>query len=168
VPLDQSTSEQQGVTVVALAGQLDSRTAPDFEKALLKLVAGGKREILLDLAQLEYVASAGLRIFVMVGKRLQADGGRLALCALNESVLKVLEISGFVPLFPIRPDRKEAIPWLLSNARVARVSNLAGEILRRETTANPRHAPLAAADHEKTAYAAELLRKKDPPAGKKS
>lgn len=167
MPLEVATSEQQGVTVVALSGQLDSRTAPEFEKTLLKLVAAGEHEILLDLGELEYVASAGLRIFVMVGKRLQADGGRLALCSLNESVMKVLEISGFVPLFPIRPNRKEAIPWLLSNAKVARVSNLAGEILRRETTAAPRPAPLAAADHEKTALAAELLRKKDPPPGKK-
>ena len=118
--LEQQASEEQGVTVVALSGQLDSRAAPDFEKALLKLIAEKKHEILLDLTALEYVASAGLRVFVMVGKRLHAEGGRLALCALNEGVMKVFEISGFVPLFPILPNRREAIPWLLANARAGR------------------------------------------------
>lgn len=159
--LDQLVTEEQGVTVVALAGQLDSRAAPDFEKALLKLLADKKHEILLDLTALEYVASAGLRVFVMVGKRLQADGGRLALCALNESVMKVFEISGFVPLFPILPNRREAIPWLLANARTGRISSLAGEILRRDA-GSARSAAPGAADREKSSYAAELLRKSDP------
>lgn len=162
MPLEQATAEEQGVTVVALAGQLDSRTAPEFEKALLKLLGEKKLEILLDLAALEYVASAGLRVFVMVGKRLQADGGRLALCALEPGVLKVLEVSGFVPLFPILPNRKEAIPWLLANAKVGRIGSLAGEILRRDAGAAAPRAPLGAADRERAAYAAELLKKRDP------
>ena len=162
MPLEQKVVEVEGVTVVALAGQLDSRTAPEFEKGLLKLLGERKLEVLLDLAELEYVASAGLRVFVMVGKRLQAEGGRLALCALAPGVLKVLEISGFVPLFPILPNRREAIPWLLANAKVGRIGSLAGEILRREGGAAPRTSPLGAADREKSAYAAEILKKHDP------
>jgi anti-anti-sigma factor len=162
VALEQQASEDQGVTVVALSGQLDSRAAPDFEKALLKLIAEKKHEILLDLTALEYVASAGLRVFVMVGKRLQAEGGRLALCALNEGVMKVFEISGFVPLFPILPNRREAIPWLLANARAGRISSLAGEILRRDG-GGPRPPAPGAADREKSSYAAELLGKPAPP-----
>jgi anti-anti-sigma factor len=161
MPLEQQVAQEQGVTVVALAGQLDSRTAPELEKSLLQLVAKGERELLIDLAALDYVASAGLRIFVMVGKRLAADGGRLALCAVNASVLKVLEVSGFVSLFPLLPNRREAIPWLLANARAARVSSLAGELLRKEGGA-PAPRPAAGADREKSAYAAELLKRKPP------
>ena len=162
MPFEVQTRDEGRVLVVAISGQLDSRTAPEFEKGLLKLLGERKLEVLLDLAELEYVASAGLRVFVMVGKRLQAEGGRLALCALAPGVLKVLEISGFVPLFPILPNRREAIPWLLANAKVGRIGSLAGEILRREGGAAPRTSPLGAADREKSAYAAEILKKHDP------
>lgn len=146
---------------MALAGQLDSRAAPDFEKALLKLLAEKKLEILLDLAGLEYVASAGLRVFVMIGKRLQAEGGRLALCSLDAGVMKVLEISGFVPLFPILPNRREAVPWLLAHARTGRITSLAGEILRRDA-GGARPVGPGASDREKAGYAADLLREPDP------
>ncbi len=156
MPFEAQSVEAKGVAILALSGQLDSRAAPEFEKSLLKLLTAGEREILLDLKRLEYVASAGLRVFVMIGKRLEADGGRLALCALNPSVLKVLEVSGFVPLFPIRPDRQDAIAWLTSNAHAARISNLAGDLLRKD--AGPTQGrPAGVADQQKSSYAAEIL-----------
>ena len=157
------------MTVVALSGQLDSRAAPDFEQTLGKLVAGGKHELLLDLAALEYVASAGLRVFVVIGKRLQADGGRLALCSLGAGVRKVLEVAGFIHLFPIRSDRNDAIQWLLESVRAARVTNLAGDLLRREG-GGARPAAFGMADSERAALARELLSKTGenpvPPAAK--
>lgn len=158
--LEVVTSEEQGVTVVAAVGSIDSKSSPDFEKALVKLLGEKKREIVLDLARLDYVASAGLRVFVMTGKRLQADGGRLALCSVNPSVMKVLEVSGFVALFAIRPSRQDAVDWLSSGAKVARISSLAGEILRKDAgTAAPR--PIGAPDSEKSAYAKDLLSSTD-------
>lgn len=159
MPLELQTSEEQGVTVVAAAGAIDSKTAPELEKALLKLLGEKKREIVLDLARLDYVASAGLRVFVMVGKRLQADGGRLALCSVNPSVMKVLEVSGFVTLFAIRPSRRDAVDWLTAGAKSARVTRLAGEILRKDDAPAPR--PSGPADAAKTAYAKDLLASTD-------
>ena len=154
--LEIQSSDEHGVAVVAPIGSIDSKSAPEFEKALAKLLGEKKREIVLDLTRLDYVASAGLRVFVMTGKRLQADGGRLALCSVNESVMKVLEVSGFVPLFAIRPSRQEAIDWLSSGAKVARISSLAGEILRKDGgAATPR--PTGAPDSAKSAYAKDLL-----------
>ena len=154
--LELQTSEEMGVAVVAAVGSIDSKTAPELEKALVKLLAEKKREIVLDLERLDYVASAGLRVFVMIGKRLQAERGRLALCAVNPSVMKVLEVSGFVVLFAIRGSRQEAIDWLVSGARLARVSSLAGEILRKDA-AVPGARPAGIADSSKSAYAADLL-----------
>ena len=154
--LEIQTAEEQGVAIVVPAGQVDSKSSPDLEKAMVKLLGEKKREIVLDLSRLDYVASAGLRVFVMIGKRLQADGGRLALCSVNPSVMKVLEVSGFVALFAIQPSRREAIEWLTSGAKLARVSSLAGELLRKDgggTTARPS----GTADTQKSAYAKELL-----------
>jgi anti-anti-sigma factor len=156
VALDLQTTEEHGVTVVAAAGSIDSKTSPDLEKALVKLLGEKKREIVLDLARLDYVASAGLRVFVMVGKRLQAEKGRLALCAVNPSVMKVLEVSGFATLFAIRPSRQEAIDWLASGAKLSRVSSLAGEILRKDAP-GPGTRAAGIADSAKSSYAADLL-----------
>ncbi len=154
--LELQTSQEAGVAVVAAIGSIDSKTAPELEKALVKLLAEKKREVVIDLSRLDYVASAGLRIFVMIGKRLQAEGGRLALCSVNPSVMKVLEVSGFVALFAIRPSRQEAIEWLASGAKLSRVSNLAGEILRKDGAgAAARSAGVA--DSAKSSYAADLL-----------
>jgi anti-anti-sigma factor len=156
MPLELQTSDLHGVAVVAAIGSIDSKTSPELEAALVKLLGEKKREIVLDLARLDYVASAGLRVFVMIGKRLQAEKGRLALCAVNPSVMKVLEVSGFVTLFAIRPSRQEAVDWLASGAKLSRVSSLAGEILRKDgAPAGAR--PAGAADSAKSAYAADLL-----------
>jgi stage II sporulation protein AA (anti-sigma F factor antagonist) len=156
VALEIQIADEQGVAVVAAAGAIDSKSAPELEKVLVKLLGEKKREIVLDLARLDYVASAGLRVFVMIGKRLQADGGRLALCSVNPSVMKVLEVSGFVALFAIRPSRQDAVDWLTSGAKVARISSLAGEILRKDGgAALPR--PTGAPDPAKSAYAKDLL-----------
>ena len=154
--LELQTTEEHGVAIVAAIGSIDSKTSPELEAALVKLFGEKKREIVLDLARLDYVASAGLRVFVMIGKRLQAENGRLALCAVNPSVMKVLEVSGFVALFAIKPTRQEAVQWLASGAKMSRVSNLAGELLRKEGGAAGAR-PAGVADAAKSAYAVDLL-----------
>lgn len=154
--LELTVSEEAGVAVVALVGSLDSKTAPDLEKSLGKLTAEKKRELVIDLARLDYVASAGLRVFVMIGKRLAAEGGRLALASVNPSVMKVLEVSGFAKLFALKASRQEAIDWLAGGAKQSRLSTLATEILRKDGEPKPVR-PTGTADPAKGAYAAELL-----------
>ena len=120
-------SEDGGVVVVAPAGQLDSRAAPEFEREVLKAVGKSKRELLFDLSALDYVASAGLRVVIMIGKRLQADGGALALCGLNASVRQVFDVAGFSRLFPIHADRTGALAAIKKSARLAGIGRLVGE-----------------------------------------
>jgi stage II sporulation protein AA (anti-sigma F factor antagonist) len=153
--------EVEGIAVVAPAGQLDSKAAPEFEKATLRALTRTTREAVFDLARVDYIASAGLRVVIMAGKRLQAEGGQLVLCALNPSVRQVFEVAGFVKLFPIHRDRAEAIAALQSGARDARVRHLAGDLLHRGrgTGHMPRTPILNAADPDRVALAAEILRR---------
>ena len=94
-------SEQDGVTVAALSGRLDSATSGEAQQALASGLDGCGR-LLLDLA---YVSSAGLRVFLMLAKQSRAAGGRLALCSLAPEVKEVFDISGFTALFMLLPDR---------------------------------------------------------------
>ena len=153
--------EVDGIAILAPAGQLDSKAAPEFEKATMKALGRTTREAVLDLAKVDYIASAGLRVVIMAGKRLQAEGGQLVLCALNASVRQVFEVAGFVKLFPIHRDRAEAITALQSGAKAARVRHLAGDLLHRGTGTGhmPRAPMLSSADPDRVALAAEILRR---------
>lgn len=97
------------VQVVELTGRLDSITAPEFDKKIVELP--GSR-IVLDLAKLEYISSAGLRSVLGALKRATAGGGKLALAAPIPSVVEVFEISGFITLVTVYPDRASAVAAL--------------------------------------------------------
>ncbi len=94
---------------VTISGHLDSATAPLFEAHLLGGIARGERRVLVDCAPLGYVNSAGLKVFLLAAKRLEAGGGQLVLCALAPSVLLIFEMIGFSRIMKIVPAREEAL-----------------------------------------------------------
>jgi stage II sporulation protein AA (anti-sigma F factor antagonist) len=102
-------SEQIGsATVVKPTGDLNAATSATLEKALLDHLAAGRNRIVLDLAGVRYVASAGLRVFLILAKRLKADGS-FCLARPGTQVSQVLEMSGFASILSIKPDLDEAV-----------------------------------------------------------
>jgi anti-sigma B factor antagonist len=97
------------VRVLVLAGRLDTETAADLELALQDLQAAGASRFVIDLAEIGYVSSAGLRVLLALAKQLEGGRGSLRLCALNESVKQVFDVAGFSRLFAIFPDRDAAL-----------------------------------------------------------
>ncbi|HWS27886.1 MAG TPA: STAS domain-containing protein [Xanthomonadales bacterium] len=92
----QITDIQEGnVVVVCPVGRIDSTTAAELERACDDHLARGAKRLLLDLGGTQYVSSAGLRVFLVVGKKLQRVGGRLALCNMQPLVREVMAIAGF-------------------------------------------------------------------------
>lgn len=89
-----------GYCVVRLSGRLDAVTAPDAEGALGGLVDEGQTHLAIDLSAMEYVSSAGLRVFLVTAKKLKAAGGELSLAGLAGNVKEVIEISGFPSIMP--------------------------------------------------------------------
>ncbi len=79
-------------------GRLDSTTAPEAEAILLQM---GDRfdTIILNLAGMEYVSSAGLRIFKQLHILMMKKNGRLFFKNVNKTVMEVFEITGLVGLF---------------------------------------------------------------------
>ncbi len=84
-----------------LQGRMDAQTSPLFEKELHGLVGRGKREIFIDCADVDYVSSAGLRVFASFQKQLKPISGGIVLRRPSENLLKVLTLSGFDKLFEI-------------------------------------------------------------------
>jgi anti-anti-sigma factor len=103
-----STRTSNDIHIVAIAGSLDSATAPEAQKALDAVVAGAKK-VALDFSQLDYISSAGLRVLLGVAKKLRSSGGTLGMFGLNQSVREVFDISGFSAILPVYPSEAEAV-----------------------------------------------------------
>lgn len=79
---------------LALAGRLDSSSAPDLEDALSASL-DGVEALVLDFAQVDYLSSAGLRVLLSAQKRMSAGPGGLRLRNVNAAVRDVLDMTGF-------------------------------------------------------------------------
>jgi stage II sporulation protein AA (anti-sigma F factor antagonist) len=102
--------ESAGDVVIArLAGRLDSSSAAAAEEQLTRIVGSGTPRLAIDLSKLEYISSAGLRVLLLVARKVQQAGGRLALFGLTPNVHEVFSISGFNTIFTIRADAAAAI-----------------------------------------------------------
>ena len=104
-----STKKIGEVFVVSAAGQINSANAAELEKNVLEWVEGGQRKWVFDMAGLEYISSAGLRVVLLLAKRLKQNGGHLVLCCLQPHVLEVFDISGFLSILDVAESRKMAL-----------------------------------------------------------
>ncbi len=87
-----------GVVVVTLFGELDSRTAPIVQDKLMDLPSPEAR-VLLEMSGVNYISSAGLRALLMLYRRMANSDGRVALVGLTESIRDVMTVTGFLDFF---------------------------------------------------------------------
>jgi anti-anti-sigma factor len=108
------TRKAYDVLVVDMSGRLDSHTAGDAGDRIVKIAQGEDKRVLLNLDQLDYVSSAGLRVIVTGAKLLQGNRGELKICNAKGGVKNVLETSGFHSLSKIYATEKEAVAAFLA------------------------------------------------------
>ena len=104
-----STKDMKRVSLVTVAGRVDSATAPDFEKALQSLIQANRNQIVLDLNGVEYMSSAGIRGMVSALKAAKSGGGDVRLAQLSTRVKDVLELAGLQSIFTIYDSLIEAV-----------------------------------------------------------
>lgn len=78
--------------VIELEGRLDTMTAPELESALGDL--NGVKELVIDMKNLEYISSAGLRV-ILKAQKIMNEKGSMKLKNVGESIMEVFEITGF-------------------------------------------------------------------------
>ena len=98
-----------GVVAVTPSGRIDTSTAPFLEQHLLRLLAGGERRIVVDFSGVDYISSAGLRVMLVLARRVRDANGQLGLCAMGDAVRQVFQLAGFLPLFIVRDSRAAAV-----------------------------------------------------------
>lgn len=100
------------VVVVAAAGRIDYQNAEEFKFALmphLENCGAGRDQIVLDLSQLQYISSAGLRILMIAAKDARARQGKLLAVTLQPVVREIFEISRFTLVFEIFDSVRDAL-----------------------------------------------------------
>ena len=90
------------------SGSLDSTTSVDFGKSLISKVESGASNIVLDLSDLDYMSSAGIRTLLQAAKLMKTKDRQLSLCSLNNQVQEVFDISGFSAIFTLHSDVEQA------------------------------------------------------------
>ena len=98
-----------GITRLALKGRLDPTTVGELDAWIGRVIAVGAKKVLLDLEELEYVSSAGLRVLLQAAKKIGVAGGRLLLCEPQRSVKQVLDIAGFSSMMAVFDTEAEAL-----------------------------------------------------------
>src|SRR5262245_9510794 len=107
--MDISEDRKAGAAILALSGKLDATTAKTFEEKILQVINSGAQRLIVDRSLLEYVSSAGLRVFLLAAKRLRANDGKIALCGLQDHIRQVFDLAGFSSTLSIYGSRDEAI-----------------------------------------------------------
>ena len=101
--------DQNGITVFVLEGRIDTEGSVDLDMTLQAAVSAGKYKMVLDMAQVSYISSAGLRTLADVVTKNKENGGDLKLVAVNRRVLRVLRIIGFDRFFSLHDTVEEAV-----------------------------------------------------------
>jgi anti-sigma B factor antagonist len=114
-----ATSEAGPVLVVTLAGSLDSRSSPAVQEQILALLKGDDR-ILLDLTDVSFVSSAGLRTMLLLYRQAQCLSSSVALVGLSDELHTVLSATGFLGFFLVAPDIAAGVEALRADQREAR------------------------------------------------
>ena len=103
--------EEKGgnVKIVGLHGKLDASASPIVEEALMRLLDGGERQLVLDFSNVDFISSLGLRVLVATAKYMQKNKGKLAIAALTKHVYDVFQIAGFTRIFSVYSTCDEAV-----------------------------------------------------------
>ena len=103
------TKELNEIRAVFLEGRLDIHRSLEVEADLDRMIADGVTRMVIDLNDLEFLSSSGLRVFLGLLKKLRTQNGRLALCRIPAEVRKVIRISELEDLFDIHEEMDSAV-----------------------------------------------------------
>lgn len=107
--IELQTERIEGVLVISLSGDIRALEAERFHEELWEATGGPDKSVLLDLENLAYINSAGLRSILMVAKRLREGKAKFAVCSLYGATKGLFKIAAFDKVIDVFESRSEAI-----------------------------------------------------------
>lgn len=102
------TDNTQTISVMKVKGRVDSETAPELDDALTKLLQNNRNKIVLNLQDVNYMSSAGLRAMVKAYQSANKTGGDVRLAAVSEPIEVILRTVGMLQMFKMFSTSEEA------------------------------------------------------------
>lgn len=96
-----------GVTVIAIEGDIDGKTAPIAQEQVLPLVKASPKTV-IDMTKLAYMSSAGMRMLLSVRRQVQA-GGAIVLVGMSEQIRDTMNMTGFLDFFATAETLEEGL-----------------------------------------------------------
>ena len=114
MPLDEFTialekAGKQGITVVRVAGYLDAHTFEQLEETISDLFGKSQYKVIVDLARVEYISSAGAGVFIGALSEAQEHGGNIVLMNPTQNVREVFDLLGLTQIFQVVDDEPAAL-----------------------------------------------------------
>lgn len=94
--------EQDGGMYATLSGRLDTPAAAKAQQEITPLLENADKQIVLDLTDLQYISSSGLRLLLIIRKQAHEKGGTVIIEHVNDEIMNVFRMTGFISMFEIR------------------------------------------------------------------
>ena len=109
--MEVNTEKLPNASRVFVSGRLDSLSSPVLESHVIELIelADTETKIVLDLEAVEYVSSAGLRVFLMIAKTSNRKQREFVICNVKQDIADIIEMSGFSVILNIKPTLQDAL-----------------------------------------------------------
>lgn len=101
--------EDRNIKILNLSGYLDAHNSNELEDQLKELIDGGFTRIVVNFSNLNYIASAGLGVFMAYIEDVREQSGDIKLCEMTDKVYTVFDLLGFPVLYDITRSELEAI-----------------------------------------------------------
>lgn len=100
---------QDSIKIFRLKGWLDSNTAQGLEDELFRAISDGSKKIIVDLENIDYISSAGLRIVIKANRALLREDGRVILCSMQSYIREIFKTTGIDNFVPILDTMGQAL-----------------------------------------------------------
>jgi anti-anti-sigma factor len=108
------SSKRGNVFIVTPQERFDTNSAPEVDALISQNIESGETKIVIDLSQIAYISSMGLRVILKTIATIMRKDGKVALCGGNDQVLKVLQLSGAMITTLHVPTLEEAVKKIQS------------------------------------------------------
>lgn len=107
------TTTEDGVLVLSLNGELKIVSAEDCKNLINTLINEAEvKKVIMDIAKLEFLDSAGLAVFISAYKKMSVENGKLAICGLRGQPRNIFEISNMQKIIDVYPTLDDALAAL--------------------------------------------------------
>ena len=107
--IDIKWRQEGDIAIASILGRIDNTSSDRFQALMEEGLSSGPRSLLMDFERVSYISSAGLRVCLMLAKRLRSTGQALAMCSLSDVNREIVAVSGFDKLIMVHDNPESAI-----------------------------------------------------------